>query len=67
MKGLKRKFWGGNGLGGGVVGSFCCGGLMGEFGREGDGKFFLLDDALGFVGIDRVVILMGALFGLGLL
>ena len=42
-------------------------GLLGEFGRGDTGKFFLLDDALGFVGIDRVAMLMGALFGLSLL
>ena len=65
MKRTKRECLEGNGL----VRSdwFYCGVLMGEFGAEDEGSFFCWITHLVSFGRYRVVVLMGALFGPGLL
>ena len=65
MKRTKRECLEGNGLM--ESGWFYCGVLMREFGGDDTGSFSLLDDAFGFVCIGRVVMLVGTLFGPGLL
>ena len=65
MKRTKRECLEGNGLA--QSGWFYCGELVGEFGGEEEGSFFCWITHFGFFGVDRAVVLMGALFGPGLL
>ena len=66
MKRIEREYLEGNRLV--RSGWFCCGELVGKFRVDKTGSFFCwIMHLVFFVGIDRIVVLMGALFDSGLL